>query len=81
MMRTHHDEAAAPPDDGGHAGSFTRPEQQIHVGEDGERRGPSLHRDTTRRRVRPISLLSTSIIAVFLVGLLFLWQYCGAATP
>ena len=45
------DMRAAPPDDGGHHGSFTRPDETLVVGGTGDGGvAPPLHRDTTAGR-------------------------------
>lgn len=76
------DPIASPPDDGGHQGSFSLPQDQLDVNPHGESRHPELHRDPTypppsRRGSRTVTW---TLVLLLLAGIV-LWQYCGAAEP
>lgn len=65
---------AAPPDDGGTTGSFTRPDETLEVGSvpDG---GPPLHRDQASDRGphAPLAMVVACLVAVAIVALVVLF--------
>jgi hypothetical protein len=62
--------AAAPPDDGGHRGSFSTPRDELEVhAADRPPQAPALHRDRDRARgasdgASPISLIVAGLIII-----------------
>jgi hypothetical protein len=76
MMGPQSHGVAPPPDDGGHLGSFTRPDEDLEVGVHDDRRGPDLAYFASRGE--PVRR-GTGQIVVLVVGLLLaipiLWSY------
>jgi hypothetical protein len=66
--------AAAPPDDGGHRGSYSTPEDELEVhAADRPPQAPALHRDLDRAKgasdgASPASLLIAGLIVIAIVA-------------
>lgn len=73
---------AAPPDDGGHQGSFSRPDDQLQVNPPDGSRHPELSRDPAHPAPsRRGATVTTWAIVVLLFAGIVLWHYCGSAQP
>jgi hypothetical protein len=70
--------AAAPPDDGGHQGSYTTPDQtmEMHAAERAPQ-APALHRDLDRHTnsdagsVRPMWMLGAAVLLIVIAAFFF----------
>jgi hypothetical protein len=69
-MTQHDGGRAAPPDDGGTTGSFTRPEDTLTYGEAAEEDSPPLHRDPVPTQAHgPQQSTAFGWLIVFALGL------------
>lgn len=73
---THRAPVAAPPDHGGHVGSFSQPDDQLDVHDGQPVGGPDLSRDPNPRRdARPGSGQVAFLLLLLLVTLPLLWHF------
>lgn len=77
-----HSPVAAPPDDGGHQGSYTTPEDTLELhAADSAPRAPALHRDpdrldNTRDGASPVAMIGWGVMFFAIVAFFMLARAC-----